>query len=85
MIKRGINSLLLSKSVKPSLRMFGSGTKFEKFNFEDPLCLEELLTEEEKMVRDSARAYAQDKLMPRIRKAYNDEKFDVEIMKEMGQ
>lgn len=65
--------------------MFGSGTKFEKFNFEDPLCLEELLTEEEKMVRDSARAYAQEKLMPRVRKAYNEEKFDLDIMKEMGE
>jgi len=47
--------------------------------------LEELLTEEEKMVRDSARRYAEDKLFPRIRKAYNDEKFDLNIMKEMGE
>lgn len=37
------------------------------------------------MVRDSARAYAQEKLMPRIRKAYNDEHFDREIMREMGE
>lgn len=36
------------------------------------------------MVRDSARQYAQEKLMPRVRKAYNEEKFDPEIMKEMG-
>jgi glutaryl-CoA dehydrogenase len=37
------------------------------------------------MVRDSARKYAQESLMPRIRKAYNEEKFDVNILKEMGQ
>jgi glutaryl-CoA dehydrogenase len=36
------------------------------------------------MVRDSARKYAQESLMPRIRKAYNEEKFDVNILKEMG-
>ena len=36
------------------------------------------------MVRDSARKYAKDSLMPRIKKAYNDEYFDVKILKEMG-
>lgn len=68
-----------------SLRSFASGAKLEKFNYLDPLCLEDLLTEEEKMVRDSARGYAQEKLMPRIRKAYNEEKFDLSIMREMGE
>lgn len=37
------------------------------------------------MVRDAARGYAQEKLMPRIRKAYNEEKFDLDIMKEYGE
>ena len=45
---------------------------------------EDLLTDEEKMVRDAARKYAQEALMPRIRKAYNEEKFDTNILKEMG-
>jgi len=54
------------------------------FAWEDPLLLEEQLTEEERMVRDSARAYAQDKLMPRVLQAHRQEHFDREIMHEMG-
>ncbi len=55
-----------------------------EFHWEDPLLLEEQLTEEERMVRDTARAYAQDKLMPRVLEANRHEKFDREIMNEMG-
>jgi glutaryl-CoA dehydrogenase len=40
-----------------------------EFNWEDPLLLEDQLTEEERMVRDTARDYAQDKLMPRFLEA----------------
>src|SRR5438552_1785838 len=54
------------------------------FSWEDPLDLEGELTEEERMVRDSARGYAQDKLAPRVRSAYREERFDREIMTEMG-
>src|SRR4249919_3486215 len=54
------------------------------FNWEDPLGLDGDLTEEERMVRDSARAFCQDKLMPRILKAYREERFDREILNEMG-
>ena len=43
------------------------------FRWDDPLLLEDQLTEEERMVRDSARAYAQDKLMPRILEANRHE------------
>ncbi|HST02814.1 MAG TPA: acyl-CoA dehydrogenase family protein, partial [Usitatibacter sp.] len=46
------------------------------FRWDDPLLLEDQLSEEERMVRDSARAYAQDKLMPRILEANRHEKFD---------
>ena len=67
-----------------SKRSFASDTKLEKFDYLDALVLEDLLTEEEKMVRDAAREYAQSKLLPRVRKAYQEEKFDVEIMREMG-
>ena len=59
--------------------------KLAKFDYENPLCFEQLLTEEEKMVRDSARKYAREKLLPRVIKAYNEEKFDKTIMKEMGE
>ena len=54
------------------------------FNWEDPLDLEGDLTEEERMIRDTARGYAQDKLMPRILTAYREERFDREILNEMG-
>ena len=55
------------------------------FNWQDPLLLESLLTEEERMVRDSAHQYCQEKLMPRVLMANRNETFDVEIMKELGE
>ena len=55
-----------------------------EFDWEDPLNLEGQLTEEERMVRDTARGYAQDKLMPRVLTAYREERFDREIFDEMG-
>ncbi len=55
------------------------------FNWEDPLDLDSWLTEEEKMIRDSARAFAQDKLQPRVKQAFRDEVFHREIMTEMGE
>src|SRR5437868_10753034 len=54
------------------------------FVWEDPLDLEGQLTEEERMVRDTAHAYAQEKLFPRVLKAYREETFDRAIMSEMG-
>lgn len=54
------------------------------FVWDDPLLLEDQLTDEERMVRDTARAYCQEKLMPRIREAYRHEVFHREIMNEMG-
>jgi len=55
------------------------------FQWDDPLLLEDVLTEDERMVRDSARAYCQDKLMPRVTLAHRDEVFDRAIMTEMGE
>ena len=55
------------------------------FNWEDPLDLESQLTNEERMIRDSARDFAQDKLMPRVKSAFRDERFDRDIMTEMGE
>ena len=54
------------------------------FHWEDPLLLEQQLTEEERMVRDSARAYCQDKLAPRVLEAFRHEKTDPAIFGEMG-
>ena len=58
--------------------------KDSDFNWEDPLNLDGDLTEEERMVRDSARAFSQDKLMPRVRLAWREEKVDKELLPEMG-
>ena len=55
-----------------------------RFDWQDPLLIEQELTAEERLIRDTARAYAQDKLMPRILLANRHETFDVEIMREMG-
>ena len=55
-----------------------------RFSWEDPLLLEDQLTGEERMVRDTARTYAQDKLMPRILEANRHEKFDRTVLNEMG-
>ena len=54
------------------------------FNWEDPLLLDEQLADDERIVRDSARAYAQDKLMPRVVEANRHERFDREVLSEMG-
>jgi glutaryl-CoA dehydrogenase len=55
-----------------------------KFRWEDPLLLEQQLTEEERMVRDSARQYCQGKLMPRVLEGNRHEVFDRAILNEMG-
>ena len=54
------------------------------FNWQDPFLLEEQLSEEERMVRDTAKQYAQNKLLPRVREAYRHEETDPEIFREMG-
>jgi glutaryl-CoA dehydrogenase len=55
-----------------------------QFNWQDPLLLESLLSEEERLIRDSAHQYCQEKLMPRILLANRHETFDTDIMKEFG-
>ena len=60
-------------------------SKPANFNWEDPFLLESQFTEEERMIRDTAKAYCNDKLTPRIIKANRDEVFHREIMTEMGE
>ncbi len=55
------------------------------FDWADPLRLDERLTEEQRMIRDAARAYATDRLMPRVLEAFRDEKTDPAIFREMGE
>ena len=54
------------------------------FKWDDPLLLDEQLTEEERMVRETAHAYAQEKLLPRVRDAFRNETTDPSIFREMG-
>ena len=54
------------------------------FDWADPFALDAQLSEEERQVRDTAEAYAQEKLLPRVTRAYLDESFDPEILREMG-
>jgi glutaryl-CoA dehydrogenase len=61
-----------------------SQLKDAAFDWEDPLDLESELTEEERMVRDTARGYAQDKLFPRVLMDNREERFDRAIVSEMG-
>ena len=59
-------------------------TSKAKFAWDDPLLLTDQLTEEERMVRDAAHAYAQDKLLPRVTEAFRHETSDPAIFPEMG-
>jgi len=62
----------------------GASIKDAAFNWEDPLDLEGELTEDERMVRDTARGYAQEKLFPRVLKAFREESYDPAVLPEMG-
>ena len=59
--------------------------KRAEFTWQDPLNLEELLSDEERMIMKTARDYAHDKLLPRVQEAYRTENFDPTIMREMGE
>ena len=61
-----------------------NNTKKNNFIWQDPLLLDDLLTEDERIVRDTANSYAQENLMPRILEANRQENFDRNIMNEMG-
>ena len=55
------------------------------FDWADPLFLDDQLSDDERMIRDTARAYAQDRLAPRVIEAFNEEKTDPAIFREMGE
>jgi glutaryl-CoA dehydrogenase len=54
------------------------------FNWADPFAMEEQLSEEERLVRNTAKQYSQEKLLPRVREAYQKEETDPEIFRELG-
>jgi glutaryl-CoA dehydrogenase len=77
-------SLRNSGRAVPSLARRASTASGTKFDWEDPLNLESLLTEEEKAIRDTAYAYCQENLMPRVLHGWRTEEFDPKIFPEMG-
>ena len=62
-----------------------SGPSLGPFSWDDPFLFEDQLSDDERLIRDSARAYAQDKLAPRVAEAYLNEKTDPDIFREMGE
>ncbi|WP_368643183.1 acyl-CoA dehydrogenase [Castellaniella ginsengisoli] len=60
-------------------------TSRPQFQWLDPLLLDQQLSDTERMVRDAARAYAQDRLLPRVQEAFRHEKTDAAIFREMGE
>ncbi|CAN5485395.1 hypothetical protein BH11PSE4_BH11PSE4_03830 [soil metagenome] len=69
-------------SVRPQTKDKPAPTNFQ---WDDAFLLDDQLTEDERMIRDTARAYAQDKLLPRVTNAYLNEHTDREIFNEMGE
>jgi len=62
-----------------------SGARLSGFQWDDPFLLENQLGEDERMLRDAARAFAEEKLQPRVIAAYRDEETDPDIFREMGE
>ena len=65
--------------------MQGHGPELAQFDWSDPFLLEAQLDEDERMLRDAAQAFAQDKLAPRVTEAYREETADPSIFREMGE
>ena len=61
-----------------------AGKKWQKLDWQDPFLLDRQLSDEQRMVQQSARQYAQEKLAPRVREAFRREETDMAIFREMG-
>ncbi len=75
---------MANAEVKQEARAPAQGGTGRPFQWDDPFLIDEQLSDEERMIRDTARAYAQEQLLPRVLEAYRDEKTDPEIFREMG-
>lgn len=85
-MRRSIASLVRTvKSQQPSINQSTRSFATHPFNYRDALDLESRLTDEEKMIRDTAAEYSQKHLLPRIIEANRTETFDRKIMSEMGE
>src|SRR6476469_1994527 len=77
---RHLGGSLRRRGLRALLRMASK----PKFSWSDPLLLDEQLEPEERMVRETAHAYAQEKLLPRVTESFRHERSDPEIFREMG-
>jgi glutaryl-CoA dehydrogenase len=86
-VERQLRLLCRSISLGASLSIWklAMSNARQAFNWEDPFLLDDQLSEEERMIRDTTRDYAQDRLMSRVLMANREETFDREIMNEMGE
>ncbi|KAE8541741.1 hypothetical protein D1P53_001914 [Cryptococcus gattii VGV] len=79
----------LLKKVTPSagtaIAKRGMASKMAKYDWEDPLNMNSLLTEEEVAIQETAKSFSQSKLLPRVTEAYRTENFDPAILREMGE
>jgi glutaryl-CoA dehydrogenase len=67
------------------MNVVGKPVTKSQFVWDDPLLLDDLLTEDERLIRDSARQFCQERLMPRVKEAFRKEHFHREIMNEFGE
>ncbi len=72
-----------ASSTRPKLKA-KDAPDLSRFDWEDPFRLEDQLSEEERAIRDAARAYAEGKLQPRVIEAFRNEETDPSIFREMG-
>lgn len=76
---------MMNYSIPTSETLGKAAMRGTSFDWQDALRFDDLLTSEEIMIRDSARDYAQERLMPRILEANRHERFDIEVMREMAE
>src|SRR5262245_5618886 len=80
----GLQEIVMNEHVLPKKVETVASNKYGAFQWDDPLLLESQLTEDERMVRNAARSYCQEKLMPRILMANRNAEFDRNIIREFG-
>jgi len=76
---------VLAKNTQKFLYSLKFSASFKKFDYTDPLNFKSLLSEEEIMIMDNTRLFAQTNLMPRVIKDFREESFSKEIVKMMGE
>ena len=82
---RRLATTRLTSTTSNARRCASTSTEAASFNWEDPLNLNSLLTEEEQAIQETARSYCQERMLPRVLEAYRKEDYDKKILAEMGE